>query len=326
MSDCLTFAQGQTATLTAQFVANPSGMPVNVPDATIEIFGPSASIVLPATPMIYVVTGLYYYDYVVPNSLPVNTYTVRFTGTVLGTPTANAMSMRIVPPGSPLQAPSQSQAAATAALERYIGCAQKIPVEAELARIYPGRTTVTFNWPRWNLTNPIIRRNDRFLTDGFAIDYGTATLTFNSALHESDIIDATYNFRWFSQEDLVGFLNDALNRINIEAPGTQYTLDNLPEQMMGVVLHGAASQAIQSMMFCLQFQKPRTVFGGAEEAKNTFSNLDTLKQNHEKMFNEDRVKIKRARYPSTVGIIQPEYTLPGGRSRWFRYLFSSNTM
>jgi hypothetical protein len=323
-SDCLTFAQGQTATLTAQFVTTPAGMPINVPDATIEIFGPSGSVVLGPTPMALVVTGLYYYDYVIPNSLAVNTYTVRFSGTILGTPTANSLYLQVIAAGSPYGAPSQSQAAAVAALERYIRCAQHIPVEAELARISYDRTEAQLQWPRWNLTNPIIRRNDRIIESGFAIDFDIGKITFGSSLHETDKVDASYIFRWFSQEELVGFLNDAMNRINIEAPGTEYTLDNMPSQLMGVLLHGAASQAIQAMMMCLQFQKPKTVFGGADEAAKAFGNLNTLKENHEKMFNEDRRKFKIARYPRIAATVSPEFTLPGGKSRWFRYLFSSN--
>jgi len=312
-SDCLTFAQGQTATLTAQFVTTPAGMPINVPDATIEIFGPSGSVVLGPTPMALVVTGLYYYDYVIPNSLAVNTYTVRFSGTILGTPTANSLYLQVIAAGSPYGAPSQSQAAAVAALERYIRCAQHIPVEAELARISYDRTEAQLQWPRWNLTNPIIRRNDRIIESGFAIDFDIGKITFGSSLHETDKVDASYIFRWFSQEELVGFLNDAMNRINIEAPGTEYTLDNMPSQLMGVLLHGAASQAIQAMMMCLQFQKPKTVFGGADEAAKAFGNLNTLKENHEKMFNEDRRKFKIARYPRIAAVSAPEFSLPGGR-------------
>jgi hypothetical protein len=299
-------------------------MPVNVPDATIEIFGPSGSIILVPTAMVLVVTGLYYYDYVIPNSLAVNTYTVRFSGTILGTPTANSIYMRVVAAGSSAGTPSAGQSAAASALERYIRCAQYIPVESELARVSYDRTEAQLQWPRWNLTNPIIRRNDKIIANGFAIDYDIGKITFDAALHETDKIDASYVFRWFSQEELVGYLNDALNRINIEPPGTTYTLDTMPDMMMGIVLHGAASQAIQAMMMCLQFQKPKTVFGGPEGAKDAFGNLNTLKENHEKMFNEDRRKFKIARYPRIAIISKPEYTLPGGRSRWFRYLYSSN--
>ena len=95
-------------------------------------------------------------------------------------------------------------------------------------------------------------------------------------------------------------------------------------QQMGVLLHGAAANALQSLMFCLMFQKPATVFGGKDEAKEAFGNFESLKQNHEEVFKEAKKTVKRSRWPAISSVIAPEYTLPGGRSRWFRYLFSTN--
>lgn len=327
MSDCLTYSQGATATFTAQFVTTPAGMPVNVPDAMIEIFGSGGSTVLASTAMDGpVVTGLYFYDYIIPNSLAVNTYTVRFTGTVLGTPTAATMLLRVVAPGT-AYGTSAGAARAAAALERYIGCAQRIPVIAELGQANVDMDEFLLSWPRWNLTNAIIHRNDKIIvpaTNGFNIDYDNGIVKFDAPQHDSDKIDATYNFRWFTQEELVGFLNDALNILNLEPPGTTYTLDNLPDIYLGTVLHGAAANAIRSMMFCIQFQKQATVFGGQDRAKDVFSNLNTLKENHEKTFEDNKVKAKRSRWPKIAANVSPEFTLPGGRSRWFRFLFSSN--
>lgn len=323
-NDCLTFSQGSIATFTAQFVTTPTAMPINVPDPTIEIFGPGGSVILAATTMSGpVVTGLYFYDYVIPNSLPVNTYTVRFSGTVLGTPTAATLMLNVIAGGVP-SGHSTGETRAAAALERYIGCAQRIPVEAELGRTNLAKNQIQLQWPRWNLTNAIIRKNDGIIETGFAIDYDIGLLTFGSSILPSDKIDATYNFRFFSQEELVGYLSDALNIMNLEPPGTTFTLDNLPSQYMGVVLHGAAANAIRSMMFCIQFQKQSTIFGGPDRAKDVFSNLNTLKENHEKTFTENKTKAKRTNWPRIAANVSPEFTLPGGRSRWFRYLYSSN--
>ena len=142
---------------------------------------------------------------------------------------------------------------------------------------------------------------------------------------DTDKIDVTYNFRFFSQEDLVGFLNDALAVFNIEPSGTGFTLENIPDLFLGIILHGAAANAIRALMFCIQFQKEATIFGGQDRAKDVFSNLNTLKENHEKTFEDNKVKAKRSRWPKISANVSPEFTLPGGRSRWFRYLFSSNT-
>lgn len=322
-SSVLTFAQGQLATFTAQFVTTPAGMPVNVPDATLEIFGTGGASVFGPVPMVLVVTGLYYYDWTIPNSFPVDTYTARFTGTVLGTPTANTIYVNIVLPGG-ASSQTAGQARAVAALERYVHCVQRIPVEAELGRVRASRDEVFFNWQRWNLTNPIIQLNDNIIESGYTIDYDNGILRFDSPLHSTDKVDATYNFRFFSNEDMVGFLSDALNMINLEPSGSNYTLDQLPDQVIGPLLSGAAANVLKSMMFCLMFQKPSTVFGGMDRAKEIFANMETLKQNHQKVFDDAKRKVKISNWPRIAANVSPEFTLPGGRSRWFRYLFSSN--
>ena len=72
---------------------------------------------------------------------------------------------------------------------------------------------------------------------------------------------------------------------------------------------------------CLQFQQPQEVFGGPDAARQAFQNLETLKKNYEGDFN---LLLEQKKYGSYVGltktVVTPEYTLPGGRSRWFRYL------
>lgn len=319
----LTYAQGQTATLVAQFVTSPEGMPVDVPDATVTVFDPNLDEALPPTEMIQVLTGFYYYYWPIPNSQPVGTYTVRYTGTVLGTPTATTDTINLIEAGSSADTTSDSAAFAIAALEKYLGCAQNIPVYNELGRrIGTDRTMYQLSWPRWNLGNHIIKRNNIIISTGYTLDMDTGTLTFSSPTHNSDVVRASYNFRFFSDADLLRFLNDALSQINLESPGTSFTLDNIPSSYIGVLMQGAAKNALKKLLLCLNFQEPATIFGGREGAQQAISNLNSLKENYEKEFTADKKQIKRARYPSTVGIIQPEYTMPGGRARWFRYLFS----
>jgi len=166
--------------------------------------------------------------------------------------------------------------------------------------------------------------NDRIISTGFTIDFDLGQLTFSSPLQETDIVDATYNFRFFSDEELIGFLTDALSVINLEPSGSTFTLDTVPDQVIGVLLHGAAANALQAMMFCILFQKEATIFGGKETAKDIFNQMETLKQNHLKIFEDGKRKVKISRWPAIAVNVTPEFTLPGGRSRWFRFLFSSN--
>lgn len=324
-TDVLTFAQGQIATLTAQFVTSPAGMPIDVPDATIQIIGPGGVDVVSATAMTHVYTGFYFFDWTIPMSQPVDAYTARVTGTVQGVQTAMTVYVQVVLAGTPTPAsPSQRTAEFIAALETYIGAAQRIPVYNEVALPMQTRDQVRLTWPRWNLSNHLIFLNNHIITTGYVIDLDTAQITFTKPLHETDKIDATYNFRWFSQLDMIRFLADSLSQINLESPGTSFTLDTVPDSYVGVMLMGAAKNAIKQMLFSLAFQEPATVFGGPDGVKNAISTFQSLKENYEKEFATDKKQIKKAVYPKIASIVQPEYTLPGGRSRWFRYLFSSN--
>jgi hypothetical protein len=323
-SETLLYAQGQTATITALFVTSPAGMPIDVPDATIQITGPGASVVLAPTAMTHVMTGFYFYDYAIPNSLPVNTYTVLISGTVLGVPTAMSIYMQVVAAGTttPVSA-SQRTAELIAALETYVGCAQRVPVYNEVPRRNPSSDIWRLTWPRWNLGNHEVRLNNELIDTGFTMNLDSATLTFTRPLHPSDKLLVSYNFRMFSQIDMIRFLTDALSQMNLEPPGTGFTLDTVPDTYVGVLMMGAAKNAIKHMLFCLAFQEPATIFGGPDRVKDAISTFQSLKENNEKEFERDKKQIKKAVYPRIGAIVAPEFTLPGGRSRWFRYLFSS---
>lgn len=325
-SDVLMFAQGQTATLTAQFVTSPQGMPIDVPDATIQIIGPGAEEILLPTPMTQVFTGFYFFDYNIPNSLPVNTYTVVITGTVLGVPTAMSVYLQVVQAG--VQTPVSSSMRAVelvAAMDRYIGTAQRIPVYREVARRNRTYDRYQLTWPRWNLGNHMIWLNGEIIEDGFTIDLDVGAVKFTVPLHATDRVEASYNFRFFSQIDLLGFISDSISQINIEPPQSTYTIDTFPDIYVGVMLLGASKNAIKSLLFSLTMQEPQTIFGGPDRAKDAIATLESLKENNEKEFAEDKVTLKTKQpYPKISAIVQPEYTLPGGRSRWFRYLFSTN--
>lgn len=334
MAECLVFAQGQIATITATFVTT-SGMPVNVPDATIEIFGPSADVILPATAMSNTVpgvgslpTGLFYYDYVIPLTMPVNTYTIYITGTVLGVPTAMSVYLQVLPAGSPTPASaSQKAIGLVAALaDRYLECAMHVAVNRELGRKNRDGTKVTFSWPYWNLSNHTIFLNDEQIETGYTIDLDTAVVTFDIPLHETDRVDASYNFRMYTQNQLLGYISDAIGQINAEPPQDRaYTVDTFPDTFVGILMQGAAANALQKMLWCINFQPTQTIFGGGEFAQNASNNFRALKENFEKRFTEDKKTLKtKGPYPKISAIVQPEYTLPGGRSRWFRYLFSTN--
>ena len=72
----------------------------------------------------------------------------------------------------------------------------------------------------------------------------------------------------------------------------------------------------------LHFQEPAKVFGGMDRADKLMGSFDTLKKNIEEDLNNWYEQKKFGPYLGlTKTYTTPEFTLPGGRSRWFRYLF-----
>jgi hypothetical protein len=324
MSDVLKYSQGQTATFTADFITV-VGQPVDVPDASIRIVGPGGSDTLLPTDMIHKFTGFYYYDWGIPNSLPVGTYTAVVSGSVDGTLNSISSYVSIVEAGSPTpEGTTQREIGLIDALNTYIDPINKIPIYNELARRNQAGDVYRFNWPRWNMGNPEIRRNNVVITDGFLMDMDAGVVTFSKPQHETDVVRATYNFRLFSTIDMRRFLMDAMNQINLEAPGTAFSLETIPDNWVGVLLMGATKNALKAAIQRLTFQEPRTIFGDPELAKEAIETYKALKENNEKEFSEEKKKLKRSRWPRPASVVSPEFTLPGGRARWFRYLFSGS--
>jgi hypothetical protein len=186
-------------------------------------------------------------------------------------------------------------------------------------------TTFQFSFPRWNQSaGTRVYRNNKLLNSGYEINYFKGKVLFDNPLTSYDTIHASYNFRWFSDDELDRFLSDALHTINLQTPTSGYSLNMLPERYFPTLLQGASVFALRHMMLCLQFQQPQKVFGGPDGASKAFSNLDALKKNYEESWKAGLEQKKLGPYVGlTKMVVVPEYTLPGGRSRWFRMLFKS---
>ncbi len=201
------------------------------------------------------------------------------------------------------------------ALEYHLSCAQTIPVYNEQARPSRDNTTFEFSFPDWNQSSGVkIYRNEVIVNADAEVDYFKGNVTFDSQLLPQETVNADYNFKWFSEEQLTRFLVNALQTVNTFPPHTGYTLDDVPDRYFPAILYGAAKDAIRQLMGCLMFQQPAQIFGGTEEAQKAFGNFETLKQNYEKDWEKLVDQKKFGPYPRLRLNVTPEYTLPGGRS------------
>lgn len=208
------------------------------------------------------------------------------------------------------------------ALEYHISCAQTIPVYFEQAKPSRDNTIFRFTFNDWNQSAGVkIYKNENIVNSGAEVNYFEGTVTFDTQLLPQETVNADYNFKWFSEEELDRFLVNALQIMNTFPPHSGYTLDDVPDRYVPIILYGATIDALRQIMLCINFQEPQQVFGGPEAAQQAFSNFETLKQNYQKQWEKLVEQKKYGPWPKTLMVVTPEYTLPGGRSRWFRYLF-----
>ena len=132
----------------------------------------------------------------------------------------------------------------------------------------------------------------------------------------------SYNFRWFTDAELDGFLEQGVNIVNIWPPQSTYTVRTIDDRWLIAAEYAAAVDVLRRWMMDILFQEPAKIFGGPQRANEIFGHMDTLKKNYEDRLNK---MLEMKKYGPYVGLTRtvtiPEFTLPGGRSRWFRYLF-----
>lgn len=294
-------------------------------EITIQIYQGSDVVAFDSNIPMQVDDGKYVFEWVIDEDQPIGEYTVDWMFTVNDEDYTETQTV-IIHSGSDEVAAdilyNERLIAFREQLETLIICAQRIPVYFEQAKPSCDRRKFEFTYPRWNQSQRVkLYRNKKMLTSGYDINHFKGTITFENEVLPQDIVNMDYDFRWFSDEELDQFLNTALQNFNSFPPVRPYTLSNVPVVHMGAILYGAAKDALRQMMMCLQFQEPQLVFGGPERAQQVFGNIETLKQNYEKDWDKLTEVKKYERYPTVGLVIVPEYTMPGGRSRWFRYLF-----
>ncbi len=323
------FVQGTTTSLKLQ-ITDFQGTAIDPESITISISNNDDSSVISSGIPDKISTGLYVFDWVIAADDAIGPYTAIWEYSINGSTYTNNQGVLIISDGSIATATSLYSSRMSdlrTALEYHICCAQSIPVYDEQGINHEDQRTVKFTFPRWNQNHLTrIYRNQKLVTSGVTINYFKGEITFNDALHaEYDTVNADYNFRWFSDEELDRFLQNALHIYNNYTPFTKKSLMTIDDRYIPIILYGAAIDALRQLILCIQFQQPKEVFGGPDGAKDAASTFETLKKNYEEMFYKLLEQKKNGPYTGlTKTIVTPEYTLPGGRSRWFRQLFSGS--
>jgi len=321
------FKQGDTADLFLK-VTDFDGTPTDPSSITITVSGPiegpseDEEVVLTEIPF-QIENGFYVYSWIIDGGQPIGTYLIKWVY-VIDADIREERNYLVVTSNVDTNPPLYADRvrAFMQALEYHICCAQSIPVYFEQAKKSRDRNKFKFTFNKWNQSAGVrIYRNQQIMNEGVEVNYFDGSATFDDTLLPQDIINADYNFRWFSDEELNRFLSNAVLSFNVFPPHTDYVLETAPDRYITAIIYGAARDALRQLMMCLQFQEPQMVFGGPDGAAKAFTNFESLKKNYEEDFLKLLENKKFGPYPQTKIISTPEFTLPGGRSRWFRMLY-----
>ncbi len=324
------FRQGSTTDLLIK-ITELDGRPRDPSVIEVTIRGPEESpsdlgpIIVDDSEPFKVSNGYYVFSWEIPIDQTIGTYNVTWTYTVDGEDRIALQSLVVVQSEDntlPSAFYSERIIMIREALAQHVHEAMNIPVFYEQAKPSRDNTNYYFSFNKWNQSSPInIYRNNQIVDTGATIDYFNGKITFDNQLMDADVIQTDYNFSWFSEDDLNRCLGNATQIINTYPPASNFVIETVPDRFIPVLFYSASACLLRMLMFSLQFQQPQQIFGGAEESQRAFSNFESLKKNYE---DDTTTLLEQKKYgplPKMTMLITPEYTLPGGRSRWFRMLF-----
>lgn len=186
-------------------------------------------------------------------------------------------------------------------------------------------TVYNFAYSNWNMDpKPIVRVNKRIVDDGWHLDYN-GKIYFEKLMAPEDSVNVVYNFAYFSKQELLSFLNFGLKMMNSVPPASEAysTFEQTPSLWDAGILLVAAITALKRLIFGWSFQEKRIIYGRPEESQQALQNWQNLYQSYNELWIEFGKNVKTRKLPGIAMYVTPEYTLPGGRSRWFRYLYKS---
>jgi hypothetical protein len=191
-------------------------------------------------------------------------------------------------------------------------------------------TRYNFAYKNWLMDpRPVLRLNNRIVDDGWYADYD-GNIYMDGIRYPEDSVNVKYQFAYFSDEEILDFLRFGLKMMNTVPPAsvTYSSLGGMPAEWDAPVLLYAAVLALKRLVFGLNWQEKFVIFTRPDDPNSgsqAIQNFKDLFQDYSNLWTEVKkdVKTRKIPVPGMLQYVTPEYTLPGGRSRWFRYLYKS---
>lgn len=317
-----TFTQGTFGTVYVKLFDS-GGMPTDPESISVAIVNQTSNVEALSEFPTKLSTGVYLLDWSIPSDQAAGGYNVVWTYVINGQTKTEVYEIVVAEVGYDAYT-NGILSVMRLRTEQYLAALQNIPIYMLQANPTDDFKHYTFPYKRWNQSAGVrVYRNQTLITSGFEVDYLRGQIIFDQRQLEQDQIHADFNFRFFADEDLDLFLMQSLMWLNNCPPQTpRMGFTNMNHQYAVAILHGAVVEAIRTFMMAMMMPQYRVLFENSETADKNFDRYETIKKNYEESIKTVCENKKLGPYKGlTSVIIQPLFTLPGGRARFFRYLF-----
>ena len=144
------------------------------------------------------------------------------------------------------------------------------------------------------------------------------------SIQSYDTVLVSYTVKMFTSQQMNSALNMALQTINSMPGASKYQyVASVPFYYDPAIVYGAAYYLIRGLILSLTNRQRRLLI---EDPDASFvENLKSVAQMYKDDFDKMLEKLPIARYPGVRSVVVPEYNMPGGRSRFFRYIWNIGT-
>lgn len=129
-----------------------------------------------------------------------------------------------------------------------------------------GNTLYKFAFPRWNLAvkPQFFMHGTDIISNDYYLDNDTGMVGIVGVERNADIY-CNYAFKYFSQIELLNYMRQACNELNLIKPYTEYSVGGMPSTWEPLIMIGAYRWALRSILQSMMFRDMRlaTVGDGA---------------------------------------------------------------
>lgn len=140
-------------------------------------------------------------------------------------------------------------------------------------------------------------------------------------INSYDTVFCTYTVKAFTSQHMNSALYMALQAINAQPGANKYTsVASAPFYYEPAIIYGACYYLLRNLLVQLTQRQRRLLFEDPDASM--FANIKESANMYKEEFDKMLEKLPIAVYPGIRGIVVPEFNMPGGRSRFFRYIWN----